>query len=145
MDSNSGCRSVAGLGQLGRRRAGLGDRVEHGKIKLRLFRIEIDEEIVDLVQHFLRTRVGAVNLVDHHDGRQLGLERLGQHVARLRQRAFGRIHQQHHAVDHLERALHLAAKVGVAGRIDDVDLAAAKVDGRVLGENRDAALALQFV
>ncbi len=78
-------------------------------------------------------------------GLQLGFERLGQHVARLRQRAFGRIHQQHHAVHHLERALHLAAKIGVARRVDNVDLAAVKVDGRVLGQDGDAALPLQFV
>ena len=102
-------------------------------------------KIVNFVQHFLRARVGPVDLVDDHDGRQLGFERLREHVARLRQRAFGRVHQQHHAVHHLERALHFAAKIGVAGRIDDVDFAAAEVDGGVLGENRDAALALQLV
>ncbi len=33
----------------------------------------------------------------------------------------------------------------MARRIDDVDLAAFEDDGRVLGENGDAALALQFV
>ena len=38
---------------------------------------------------------------------------------------FGGIDQQHHAVDHGEDALHLAAEIGVAGRIDDVDAHAA--------------------
>ena len=135
----------AGRGQIGRRGACLGHRVEHGKIELRLFGIEIDEKVVDLVQHFLRARVGAVDLVDDHDGLELGFERLGQHVARLRQRALGRVDQQHDAVDHLERAFHFAAEIGVAGRVDDVDLAAVEVDGRVLGQDGDAALALQLV
>ena len=53
-----------------------------------------------------------------------------QHEAGLRQRAFGGVDQQHDAVDHRQRALHLAAEVGVAGRVDDVDLDAAVVDRR---------------
>ena len=73
------------------------------------------------------------------------LERLLQDEARLRQRSFRGVDQQHHAVDHRQRALHLAAEVGVAGRVDDVDLHAAVLDGGVLGEDRDAALALEVV
>ena len=73
------------------------------------------------------------------------LERLAQHVAGLGQRALGGVHQQHDAVHHLERALDLAAEVAVARRVDDVDLGVAEVDGRVLGQDRDAALALEVV
>ena len=40
-------------------------------------------------------------------------------------------------------ALDLAAEVGVAGRVDDVDLHAADADRGVLGEDRDALLALE--
>ena len=119
--------------------------VEHGEIELRLVGVEVDEEVVDFVEDFLRARVGAVDLVDDDDGRQLGFERLREHVARLRQRAFGGVDEQHDAVDHLERALHFAAEVGVAGRVDDVDLAAVVVDGGVLGEDGDAALAFEVV
>ena len=78
-------------------------------------------------------------------GGSLRFERLAQHVARLRQRAFAGIHQQHDAIDHLQRALHFAAEIAVARRVDDVDLDAVIDDGGVLGENRDAALALQVV
>ena len=85
-------------------------------------RIQVDKKIVELVQYFLRARVCAINLVDHHDRRQLGFQRLAQHVAGLRQRTFAGIHQQHDPVHHLERALHFAAKVAVAGGIDNVDL-----------------------
>ena len=40
-----------------------------GKSSCVFFRVQIDEEIVNFVQHFLRTRVGAVDLVDHDNGR----------------------------------------------------------------------------
>ena len=78
-------------------------------------------------------------------GRQLGLQRLAEHVARLRQRAFAGVHQQHDAIHHLQRAFDFAAEVAVAGRVDDVDLDVVIMNGSVLGQNGDAALALQFV
>ncbi len=126
-------------------RARLGIRIEHREINLLFLGIEINEQIVDFVQHFLRARVGAVNLVDHDDRRQVSFQRLAEHVARLRQRAFARIHQQHHAVHHFQRAFDLAAKVAVAGRVHDVDLYVVIEDRGVLGQDRDAALPLQFV
>ena len=49
------------------------------------------------------------------------------------------------AVSHVQHALHLAAEVGMARRVDDVDLDALIVDGDVLGQNGDAALALLIV
>ena len=49
------------------------------------------------------------------------------------------------AVGHLEDALDLAAEVGVAGRVDDVDLDVAELEGDVLGQDGDAALAFQVV
>ena len=56
---------------------------------------------------------------------------------------FGRVDQQQHAVDHRQHALDLAAEVGVAGRVDDVDLVVLVVDGGVLRQDGDAALALE--
>src|SRR4029079_13933779 len=53
--------------------------------------------------------------------------------------------QQQHAVDHLEDALDLAAEVGVARRVDDVDVRALVGHGRVLGQDGDALLALEIV
>ncbi len=117
--------------------------VEHRELELLLGGVEVDEEVEDLVQHLTRPRVRAVDLVDHHDRRQPRLQRLAQHEPRLRQRPFARVHQQQHAVHHLERPLHLAAEVGVAGRVHDVDADAAVVDGRVLGHDGDALLALE--
>ncbi len=78
------------------------------------------------------------------------LEALAEDEARLRQRPLGGVDEQERAVGHEQRALDLAAEVGVAGGVDDVDLAAvpsaaAPAHARVLREDRDAALALEIV
>ena len=65
------------------RLAGTGVRVHDRELDLRLVGVEVEEELVDLVDHLLRARVGPVDLVDdEHDG-QVRLERLTQHEARL--------------------------------------------------------------
>src|ERR1019366_2897617 len=125
--------------------ARLGIGVENGKVELFFFGVEIDKEVVNLVKNFLRTRVGTVDFVDDKNRLQISFERLAEHVASLRQRAFAGIDQQHDSVDHLEGALHFAAKIGVAGRVHDIDFYAGVKHSRVLGKNRDAALAFQIV
>ena len=116
-----------------------------GKFELLFGGIEIDEKIVEFVEDFLDPRIGPVDLVDDGDRGQLRLERLHQHVTRLRQRTFAGIDQKQNAVDHLQCALDLAAEIAVAGRIDDVDLHAVVTDARGLGENRDSPLPLEIV
>ena len=86
--------------------------------------------------------VGAVNLVDDHDHPMAQVQGTGEDEAGLGHGAFGGVHQQDDAVDHLEDPLHLAAKIGVARRVHDVDLHVLVVDGGVLGQNGDAALTL---
>ena len=127
------------------RHADLRVGVDHRKIELVFGRIEIDEEIVDFIEHFGRTRVGPIDFVQDHDRRQLGRERLLQDVARLRQRPFARVHQHQHAIHHAQRALHFAAEIAVAGRVDDIDLRAAIGNRGILREDRDAALALEVI
>ena len=141
--SNSGRRSSPGSSIDIDGRAGLGARVDDREVELVLGRVEIDEQVVDLVQHFLDARVGPVDLVDDDDRRQPPLERLAQHEPRLRQRPFRRVDEQHDRVDHRQRPLDLAAEIGVARGVDDVDQGVAVVDGGVLGQDRDAALALE--
>ena len=87
--------------------------------------------------------VGAVDLVDHHDDPVAQLKSAAQHEAGLGHGALGGVHQQDNAVDHLENALHLAAEVGVARGIHDVDFGIAVLNGGVLGQNGDAPLPLQ--
>ena len=128
-----------------RRRALPGVRVEHRKLQLVFGRIEIDEQVVDLVQHFLGARVRAIDLVDDDNGRQPPFQRLPQDEPGLRERAFRRVDQQHHAVDHRQRSFHLAAEIRVARRVDDVDEDVLVVNGGVLRHDGDPALALEIV
>src|SRR5262249_17618609 len=129
-------------GELGDALARVG--VEHGKLELLLRRVEVDEEIVDLVEDLGGARVLAVDLVDDHLRRQPCLQRLLQHEARLGQRSFRGVHEEEHAVDQSEGALHLATEVGVTGGVHDVDLHVLVVNGRVLRHDRDALLALEI-
>ena len=89
--------------------------------------------------------VGAVDLVDDDNDAVAELERLAEHEARLRHGALGCVDEQNDAVDHLQDTLDLAAEVGVARGVDDVDLRVAVAHGGILGQDRDAALALQIV
>ena len=128
-----------------RRPTGACIRVDDRELDLVLVGAEIEEELVHLVEHLGDARVGPVDLVDDKDHRQARLERLAQHEAGLWQRTFARVDQEQHPVDHRERALDLTAKVGVAGRVDDVERHVAVAHRRVLGEDRDALLALEVV
>ena len=103
------------------------------------------KQLEAFVEHFVRPGIGPVDLVDDDDRLQPAFERFGEHVPRLRHRPLGRVDQHQRPVGHPQHALDLAAEVGVARRVDDVDLHALVVEGDVLGQDRDAALALQVV
>mmetsp|Transcript_14187 Transcript_14187/g.43894 ORF Transcript_14187/g.43894 Transcript_14187/m.43894 type:complete len:374 (-) Transcript_14187:234-1355(-) len=119
--------------------------VDDVEVRLLVRRVELDEEVERLVDDVLGPRLGPVDLVYHEDGFQPQLQRLLEHEARLRLRALDRVDDEQHAVDHVQDALDLAAEVRVARRVDEVDLDALVVDGRVFREDRDAALALLVV
>ena len=68
-----------------------------------------------------------------------------QHVARLRQRAFARVHQNDYAIDQPQGTLDLTAEIAVTRRIHDVNFRPAEEKCRVLGQDGDAALAFQLV
>ena len=117
---------------------------------------QTEQQIGGFADDFLDTGVGTVDLVHAQDDRQLGFEGLAQHETGLRQRAFGGVNEQDHAVDHGDAALDLAAEIGVAGGVDDVEgdaVGAAVLGGHravvfhggVLGEDGDALLAFQIV
>ena len=123
----------------------LGGAVEDRKVELLVGRVERGEEIEHLVDHLARPRVGLVDLVDADDGLQPDLQRLADHELGLRHRPFGGVDQHDRAVDHREDALDLAAEIGVAGRVDDIDPNVLPHDRGRLGENGDAALALEVI
>ena len=134
----------AGDGQVARRGAGLGVGVDDRELDLVRVGAEVHEQLVDVVEDLVRAGVAAVDLVDRDDDRQAAGHRLLEDVARLRQRAFGGVDEEQHRIDHQQRPLDLAAEVGVTGRVDDVEPDAGVVDRRLLGQDRDALLALEI-
>ena len=118
-------------------------RVEDGERDLVLVGVQVQEEVLDLGDDLGDPGVGAVDLVDQqHDGQAL-LEGLAQDEAGLGQGALGGVDQQDDRVDHGQAPLDLAAEVRVTRRVDDVDRQVVPAHGRVLGEDRDALLALE--
>jgi len=136
-----GCQGV----RLETRASFFGDGVNHRCLQLVRIFGQLEEQVVDSLQRLLRLSVGAVDLVDHHDDAQPDLKRLAQHKSRLRHRTFRGVDQEKTSVRHVEHPLHLAAKVRVARRVDDVDGHIAVPDRRVLGQDRDPFLTLQVV
>ncbi len=128
--------------------AGAAARVERREIELLVAGVQVQEQFENLVEHFGRAGVGAVDLVDDDDRLQSERERLAGDELGLRHGPFGGVDQQDHPVDHGEDALDLSTEVGVAGRVDDVDVsrasvAARPVDRRAFGEDGDPPLLLE--
>ena len=119
--------------------------VQHRKIELVFRRVQIDEEVVNLIQHRRRPRVRSIDFIQHDNRRQLRRQRLLQHVTRLRQRPFARVHQQQHSVHHAQRAFHFSAEIAVPRRVHDIDFRVVIRHCGVFRQNRDSALALQVV
>ena len=117
---------------------------QDGAVQLFVGGAQVHQQVQHLVDDFLDAGVRAVDLVDSHHQAQVLLQSLLQHKAGLGHTALGGVHQQQHAVDHLQHALHLAAKVGVARGVDDVDLNTLVGAGAVLCQNSDAALTLDI-
>ena len=121
----------------------LGDGIKYGKLKLILVGVEVDEQIIDLAKYFLGAGVGAVHLVDDNDEGQAALQGLADDETRLRERALGGVHQEHRAVHHREHALDLAAKVGVARGVHDIEQRVLELDRAVFRHDGDAFFALK--
>ena len=135
------------LGAVGRVRhpALLGRAVDDREVELLVGGVERGEEVEHLVDDLARPRVRLVDLVDADDRLQPDLQRLADDELGLRHRPFGGVDQHDRAVDHRQDALDLAAEIGVAGRVDDVDAHVLPDDRGRLGEDGDAALALEVV
>ena len=118
--------------------------VHHREVELPIFGAEFDHQVEDAVGDDGGRAVGLIDLVDHQDHLEAGLDGFAQHETRLRQTAFEGVDQHERTVRHLEHALDLTAEVGVARRIDDVDADVAGgraqiVDRAVLREDSNAA------
>ena len=91
------------------------------------------------------TGVLAVDLVDDDDRLQMQVEGFLQYELGSGEGALGGIDEKQDAVDHRQGPLDLSAEIGVPRGIDDIDLHAVVVDGRVLGQYRDAPLFFEVV
>ena len=109
----------------------LGTAIHHGEVQLVFGGIERKHQVEHHLIHFLRTAVGFIHLVHHHDGFQANLQGFLKHEAGLRHGAFEGIHQEQTAVGHVEHTLYLAAEVGVSRSVDDIDFRTFPVDGNV--------------
>ena len=134
-------RHVGGVG----RDALAGGAEQHGGVQLLRGGVQVQQQLQHLVDDLMDALVGPVDLVDHHDDPVTQLQRPAEDEAGLGHGALGGVHQQDHAVDHLQDALHLAAEVGMARGVHNVDLGVAVLDGGVLGQDGDAPLPLQVV
>ena len=74
-----------------------------------------------------------------------------EHEAGLRHGAFGCIHQEQYAINHIHDPFHFATKIGMPGCINDVDfdflvrVFIPNFDSGILGQYGDAAFAFQVV
>ena len=121
------------------------DREQGGEIELVVGGVERGEQVEHFVVHLVGSRVAAVDLVDDDDRAQAQRERLLGHELGLRHRPFGRVDQDDHAIDHRQDALDLAAEIGMAGRVDDIDAHTFPEHRGAFSEDGDAALALELV
>ncbi len=118
---------------------------DDGEVELLFGGAEFVEQVEGGVDDVIGAGAGAVDLVDDDDGFQAQRQRLLGDEAGLRHRAFDGIHQQQHAVDHRQHALHLTAEIGVAGGVDDVDVGALPLDRAVFRQDGDATLFFEIV
>ena len=150
MVSNKGVRSPSRTSSVGPGIAGAAAGVERREVELLVIGLEVEEQLEHFVEHFGGAGVGAVDLVDDDDRLEAERERLAGDELGLRHRPFGGVDQQDDAVDHRQDALDLGAEIGVAGRVDDVDVGGLAVwrrpfDRGAFGEDGDPALFLEVV
>ena len=124
--------------------AGVDDML-HGKLKLVVGSTQVGHKVQAVVVGLLGVGTRTVDLVDDDHDLKAGVDSVTQHEAGLGHGTLKSVDQQQGAVGHTQHALDLAAEVGVARGVDDVDLDVLVLDRDVLGENRNAALALLVV
>ena len=119
--------------------------VEDREIELFVVGVERREEVEDVVDDFLDTGVGTVDLVDRHDGTKPELQGLADDEFGLRHRAFSGVDEDDHAVNHRQDPLDLTTEIGVTRRVHDIDPRVLPDHRRDFGQNRNAALLLEVV
>ena len=117
--------------------------VDDWKIKLLIRRVQLDEQIKYHIQHLVRTRVFAIDFVNHNNRLRAVLERFSQNEFRLRLRSFMRVDYEQNAIDHFHDPLDFAPEIGVPGSIDDINVIILVPVSRVLRSNGYPFFSLQ--
>jgi hypothetical protein len=110
-----------------------------------IVRVEIEEELIDLIDHRIGPGIRPIDLVDDHDCRQVGGEGFREHIPGLRHRPLGGVNQQQDAIDQGKGSFNLASEVRMARRVHQIDTDSLPFDGGSLGENGDAALTFLII
>ena len=121
------------------------NHVLHGEFELFVGSAQVGHEVEAVVIRLLGIGTRAVDLIDDDHDRKAGVDGMTQHEPGLGHRTLKRIDQQQGTIRHAQHALDLAAKIGMARGIKNVNLHALVLDGDVLGQDGDAALALLVV
>src|SRR5579871_2465858 len=119
--------------------------IENGEVQLIFRGFEVDEKIVNFIEHSSNPRIAAIDFIQHNDGKQFRVQRLLQNVTRLGQRTFTGVHKEEYAVDHFQRALDFSAEIAVTRRVHDINFSVLVKEGRIFGQDGDSALAFQIV
>ena len=130
----------AGLIDVERRGAFDRCRVDDREIELLVRGAEMDKQVEGPIHHVIDDRIRPVDLVDDDDGLVAERQGFSQHEGRLRHGALFRVDQDEDAVHHAQSPFDFTAEVGVARRIDDIDLYALVNHAGVLGTDCDPAL-----
>ena len=134
---------VTRINQLALGEARLGAGVDVREIELLVGRVQFEEKLEDHVEDLVGTGIFTVDFVDHHDRLETVLHRLAQNEFGLGLGSLVGVDDKQHTVDHLHDALHLAAEVGVARGVDDVDVVFVPLERGVLRANRNPLLFLE--
>ena len=112
-----------------------------------LFVPEIDnagrKPLFQLTQQQHALRAVQIHLVDEQEGRDIVPRKQPPERFRVRLHAVRAADDEHRVVEHLKRALHLGRKVHVTRRVEQRHPGVRQRKLRLLGENRDAALAFK--
>ena len=114
-------------------------------VELLIRSVQIDQKLEHLINDLIRAGFRTVDLVNANDDGKIQRQGMLQNELGLRHGAFKSVNNKDNAVDHFQNALDLTAEIGVAWRIDDVDLRILIKNSRIFRQDGDAALPLKGV
>ena len=89
--------------------------------------------------------VRTVNLIQDNDYPMPEFQRAAQYKTGLGHGTLRGVNQQDNTIDHLQNTLNLAAEVGMARRVHNIDFGIPIIYSSILGHDRDTALTFQVI